>query len=43
MSLEKIVFDGAQYRTGKINKAMALSHLINSKLQGKKNGASHFF
>jgi DNA invertase Pin-like site-specific DNA recombinase len=36
---EKIVFDGKEHRTGKLNEAMALSHLINSKLKGKKNGA----
>jgi len=28
---EKIVFDGKEHRTGKLNEAMALSHLINRK------------
>lgn len=36
---EKLCFDGTKHRTGKINEAIALSHLINSELKGKKNGA----
>jgi len=36
---EKMCFDGKVHRTGKVNEAMALSHLIMSKLKGKKNGA----
>jgi site-specific DNA recombinase len=40
---EKICFDGTKPRTGKINEAMALSHLINSKLQGKKMGQNQSF
>jgi hypothetical protein len=40
---EKIVFGGKQHRTGKINEAMALNHLITSKLKGKKNGAKSNF
>ncbi|WP_183573873.1 recombinase family protein [Mucilaginibacter sp. X5P1] len=40
---EKIVFDGTKHRTGKTNEAIALSHLINSKLKDKKNGTESTF
>ncbi|MEJ7779580.1 MAG: recombinase family protein [Daejeonella sp.] len=35
---EKLVFDGTQHRTGRINEAARLIYLINSKLEGNKNG-----
>lgn len=35
---EKLVFDGTQHRTGRINEAARLIYLINSKLDQNKNG-----
>ena len=37
---EKLTFDGFQYRTTRINEALNLMLLINSKIQGKKNGTN---
>jgi site-specific DNA recombinase len=34
---EKLVFDGLDYRTARVNEAARLMYLINSKLYGKKN------
>ncbi len=36
-------FDGTQHRTPRLNSAIALIYQNNSKLQGKKNGASLSF
>ena len=35
---EKLQFDGKSYRTARINEAAALIYMINSKLDGNKNG-----
>ena len=37
---EKLTFDGFQYRTTRINEALNLMLLINSKIQGKKKDKS---
>jgi site-specific DNA recombinase len=37
---EKLTFDGFQYRTTRINEALNLMLLINSKIQSKKNGTN---
>ena len=37
---EKLTFDGFQHRTIRVNDAIGLMCLINSKLQGKKNGTN---
>jgi len=40
---EKLTFDGFQYRTTRINEALNLILLINSKIQSKKNGTNPSF
>ena len=40
---EKLTYDGFQYRTTRINEAMNLQSLINSKIQSKKNGTNPSF
>ena len=40
---EKLTFDGFQYRTTRINEALNLILLINSKIQIKKNGTNPLF
>ena len=37
---EKLTFDGFQYRTTRVNEALNLMLLINSKIQSKKNGTN---
>ena len=38
---EKLTFDGFQYRTQRVNEAINLILLIDSKLKGIKKGTSH--
>lgn len=38
---EKLTFDEFQYRTNRINEAIHLMCLIDTQLEGKKNGTSH--
>lgn len=40
---EKLTFDGFQHRTTRINEALNLMLLINSKIQSKKNGTNPSF
>jgi hypothetical protein len=37
---EKLIFDGFQYRTTRINEALVLILLIDNKIKRKKNGAN---
>ena len=40
---EKLTYDGFQYRTTRINEALNLISLINSKIKGKKKGTNPSF
>ena|GEM_PF-981585 len=40
---EKLTFDGFQYRTARVNEALVLMLLIDSKIKGKKNGTNPSF
>ena len=40
---EKLTFNGFQYRTARVNEALVLMLLIDSKIKGKKNGTNPSF
>ncbi len=40
---EKLVFDGFNYRTARVNDALGLIRLINNELRNKKDGKNHAF
>ncbi len=38
---EKLIFDGFEHRTNRVNEAITIMCLIEKEFEGKKNGTSH--